>query len=122
MCPVSLLAWGFSDTNQLGYITVNGTSVVNTARTSSNVGLGFYIAVLNPTKCIASGLVNYSPRYVPSDANALAKYLQGLAAGTVIVGVTADTATDINNQNLIPVLLLLPFNLRSSWSKTQQLK
>jgi hypothetical protein len=104
VCPVNLLAWGYSDTSLVGYINVNGTTLVNTTRNPSNIDMGFNIAVLNPVTCTASGLVIYSPLYVPSDATALVKYLQGLATGTVIIGVTADTATDVYNQNLAPAI------------------
>jgi len=106
VCPVNLLAWGYQDNSKIGHIIVNGTTIVDTSDTASNVGLGFYITVINTATCAAS-LVNYSPFNVPSDAGALAKHLQGLASGTVIAGVTADTTTDINNQNLLPAISTL---------------
>ena len=108
MCPASLLAWGWSDTIHVGYIIVNGTKIINTTRTSSDDDIGFFIAALSPATCTAGGVANFDPLYVPQDADALAKFLNWLAPETVIVGVTADTATDDADQNLLPVLLLFP--------------
>ena len=65
----------------------------------------FVISVVNVPACSASAANNYGPYGSKTAAAALAQYLQGLSAGTVIVGVTADTANDPTGAALAPVSL-----------------
>jgi hypothetical protein len=106
-CVVNLLAWGKDDPNSpfVGYITLNGATVVNTSLAVANGHLGFYITTLNPTTCTA-GPVNYYDIYNvgTSAATALAQALQGFANGTTVLGVTADTPNSYSSNSLAPAV------------------
>jgi len=101
VCQIHLQAWGFDDCNgRNGYIIVGGKNIINTTRTTTYTGRGFFIAVVNFAACSASGYTNYDTYGSSAAATALATYLQGLSANTVIVCVTADSVNSANNQNL----------------------
>ena len=100
---MDLVAWGADDsTGPSGHIVVGGKTIVDL----TYAGRGFFIAVVNLATCSASGYTNYDTYESADVATILAQYLQGLAAGTVIVGGTADSANDESGANLEPVALL----------------
>jgi hypothetical protein len=105
---VNLVSWGFDDsTGQSGQMTVGGKIISVTSRTATFTGRGFFISVVNVPACSASAANNYGPYGSKTAAAALAQYLQGLSAGTVIVGVTADTANDPTGAALAPAVSAL---------------
>jgi hypothetical protein len=113
-CLVNLLAWGKDNPNNatwLGHIALNGNTVVDTSESvdlASGNKIGFYVTILNPANCTAGVVNNYDIYYGGTTAaTALAQYLGGLAKGTVVLGVTADTPNSRNNQALAPALSAL---------------
>ena len=100
-CPVNLQAWGYDDsTGRSGHIKVGGATVIDTTRTATYTGRGFFIAVVNLATCSASGYTNYDTYGSAAAATTLANYLKGLSANTIIVGVTADSVNPTSNANL----------------------
>ena len=99
-CPISLQAWGYDDsTGRSGYIKVGGATVIDTTRTTTYTGRGFFIEVVNLATCSASGYTNYDTYGSAAAATTLANYLKGLSANTIIVCATADSENVAANNN-----------------------
>ena len=79
---------------------MGGATVIDTTRTATYTGRGFFIAVVNFATCSSSGYTNYDTYGSTAAATTLATYLKGLSADTIIVGVTADSVNPTSNANL----------------------
>ena len=120
-CVIDLQAWGKNDANCDGHIIANGVTFLDTYLaqcTGSSSYTGFLVMTLNYETCSTGALLYEDTYYFWSDSSALATYLEGLPAGIVVVGVTADSA----QRDLSPVraVMCLSFSLSRMHGNVRQ--
>jgi len=94
VCDVSMKSWGYIDNgdSKNSYIKVNGVSYMDSM--SANFGYrGFNLIILDTSTCKASNFGHWDTHQVPTEANALAAYINGQPDGAHILGVISDSAT-----------------------------
>jgi len=99
-CELSLRASGFSDSdyseNTCSSVKVKGVSAYDDTKWMR----GINTVVVNPNTCTALSHNQFDTSGSPGEAQRLVDYLYGLAAGTMVVGVSCDDA----QLNLYPAL------------------
>ena len=91
-CTVDVQAWGCNDNELIGYVILNGVEAQNTNWASSDIYIGFNLAVLDNETCTMRDFITYNTYSYSSEAEAMAEYLEAQPAGIVVVGVTANDA------------------------------
>ena len=88
-----MLAFGYNNMPQTGYIKVNGQTAVATQFASGDVNRGVTTGVLNiQNSCTLESVMHFDTCANASYANQMASYIQSLSNDTVLVAVSADDA------------------------------
>jgi len=100
-CVLSLRSWGKDDSNGwIGYMAGNGVVFINFTRTiTGNDIRGFNTAIINSDSCTATDLLKFDTFGSTADSDDLAIYLLSLPSGTIIAGVTIDSAENSLTHN-----------------------
>jgi len=95
-CTLSLRSWGLEDNALIGYLKGNGATLVDYTRYpdgSYNADIrGFNTAIIQPGTCTATDFQSFDTYASTTASDGLATYLLSLPSGTIVTGVTIDSA------------------------------
>ena len=91
VCDIELKSWGFTEADQTGHIIVNDVTILSTAQ--SNGDRGMALKVIDPVTCVAVSGGSWDLWATQAEAHSMRDFLLAQPDGTLVVGVTMDTAS-----------------------------
>jgi len=106
-CFIELRSWGREDSSLVGYARINDVIVANYTKQNNDDFRGFNTQLIRTKDCAAFDSRHFDTSASGAQSSALANYIDTLANGSILYGVTCDDANTALGNDTRAVLMAI---------------